>query len=98
MKYRFFIMFDERNLLAYLKLCMSGWSFFMITVIVFLYLSTSCMMMTRSLAFLFCSRMVSLMFSWNCCFVSGEEYCVIGFGWIWNKVVGVEVVDEVVEF
>ena len=30
--------------------------------------------------------------------VSGEEYCVIGFGWIWNKVVGVEVVDEVVEF
>ena len=26
------------------------------------------------------------------------EYAVVGFGWVWDEVVGVEVCDEVVEF
>ena len=34
-----------------------------------------------------------LMFVWD-----GVEDGIVGFGWVWNEVVGVEIVDKLVQF
>ena len=78
-------------------------SFLMMLVIVWLYLSVCSMWIPSSFASVFCASMLSSSSSHGMrrayfwCWV-GIEDGVVGFGWVWNKVVAVEVGDEAVEF
>lgn len=68
--YSFFIMLVGRYFAAYLRLCMIGYNFFIMRLIVRLCLRSSCTMIPSSFACVFCSRVVvltvSVMFCCGC--------------------------------